>query len=258
VTGPSWLAGTLAATMVAVGVYCAGRLVASRTRARVSEPDVDAAHVAEGVAMAGMLVPRLNFLHAGAWAVVFGLAAAWFAWQSIRVFRKTGAGRAGHYLPHLIEAGAMVLMLLAVAAAQTPGAPGGGMGGLAGGSGRHLVGLIVAVFLLGYTVWTADRITGLPSARSARGGRAVTAQFARPAGASRPRAAPGAQPRWPAGAAGSRAAPGAQPPPALDDPANPAPASSLSELVLSPQLAACCQIALSITMAYMLITMLHV
>lgn len=199
-TGPFWLAATFAAAMLMVAVYCAGRLVVSALGDRATERDVDGVHVAEGVAMAGMLVPRLNLPPGAVWDIVFGIAAGWFAWRAARVARRRGAAgyRAHHYLPHLAEAAAMLLMLAAVPAVRAVTGPGAGMSGPAGGNGLSVAGFILAVFLLGYVLWTADRMTALRAVGPPSGG----------------------------------------------------------VLVLAPRLAACCQIAVSVTMAYMLITML--
>jgi Domain of unknown function (DUF5134) len=123
VPGPSWLAGTLAAVMIAIAVYCAARLVASRLSQRKTEADADAVHGVMGVAMAGMLLPWLNPPPSTAWEVVFGTAAAWFAWQAARA--RSGRPAAGwqcpYPVPHLIECGTMLYMLLQVRGAQPAG-----------------------------------------------------------------------------------------------------------------------------------------
>lgn len=54
-TGPSWLADVLAAVVISVALFSAGRLIASRGRPRRGEVDADGVHVLMGVAMAGML-----------------------------------------------------------------------------------------------------------------------------------------------------------------------------------------------------------
>ena len=82
--GPSWLAGPLAVVMIGTAVYCVSRLAVAWRWRRPAEYDVDGAHAFMGVAMAGMLVPRLNPFGAGGWEVVFGVAAAWFGGQAIR------------------------------------------------------------------------------------------------------------------------------------------------------------------------------
>ncbi len=83
-TGPHWLAGLLAAVMIMIAACCAVRLAAWRRRHRITEVDADGIHLLMGVAMAGMLVPRLSALPGTAWEAVFAVAAAWFAWQAAR------------------------------------------------------------------------------------------------------------------------------------------------------------------------------
>jgi Domain of unknown function (DUF5134) len=182
------------------------RLISARPRGRATERDVDTAHGAEGVAMAGMLVPSLGLLPGVMWKVAFAAAAGWFASRAIRARRRDGARTPppGHYLPHLMESGAMLYMLAAVPAARAAGATAAGMGG-PGGGGFGAGAFVFALFPLGYAVWTADRFTALRAP------------------------APG--------------------PPVTGSPVTGPP-------VLAPRLAGCCQIAVSVTMAYMLIAML--
>ncbi len=147
--GPSWLAGLLAAVMIATAAYCVSRLVAAWRWRRPAEGDVDAAHVLMGVAMAGMLVPRLDPFGDAGWEVVFGVAAAWFGGRATRQYlgQRAGRRRAGHhvhqvhYLHHLLASGAMLYMLACAAgvAGATPGAPAAdpSMPGMAGMAGRR-------------------------------------------------------------------------------------------------------------------------
>ncbi len=83
-TGPSWLAGILAAVMIATAGYCASRLIIARAQRRRDERDVNLVHTVMGVAMAGMLVSWLNPLPDGVWAVMFGAATGWFGWRAWR------------------------------------------------------------------------------------------------------------------------------------------------------------------------------
>jgi hypothetical protein len=219
VAGPSWLAGILAAIMIATAVYCVGRLIVSHTRHRAAEHDVDLVHAVMGVAMAGMLVTRLNPLPNGVWAILFGGATAWFGWRisSARRSSRAETGISGpapsHHAPHLVMSGAMVYMLLAIAVVRSGGAAGQmAMGGP--GVRFPVLALVLALFMFGYVVWEADRLPALPRVG----------------------------PRTAAGPDVTGTASGA----AL------APAASLP---LSPRLAACCQIAMGITMGYMLIMM---
>ncbi len=273
--GPSWLAGLLAAIMIAAAAYCAVRLAAARPHPRVAGRDVDLVHTAMGVAMAGMLVDWLNPLPDRVWAVMFGVAAGWFGWRTWGG-RRAGASATGdgqppqhHAVPHVVMCGAMVYMLLSPHAG-TPG-PGAGiaMGGPAAAGGFPLLALVLAVFMVGYVMWQADHLpaaarpaprTGSPMARGGTG-RAVT-----PAAGSglapRPRVASGGGPATvaaaaPAGPAATHTGP-AGPPPAGPPPAGPPPpglAARPGLRPLSPRLAACCQIAMGVTMGYMLILM---
>jgi Domain of unknown function (DUF5134) len=240
VRGPSWLAGILAVIMLATAAYCASRLVIARAHQRRDERDVDVVHTVMGVAMAGMLVSWLNPLPDRLWAVMFGAATGWFGWQAWRGRRPGPAPTAGlraaarlphrHHLPHLVMCGAMVYMLLAAQA----GKPGAGMAmGAAAASGRFpLLALVLALFMVGYVMWQADRLPALARAATERPGSPLpvtTFALATTAGA-RPASQPAAT--------------------TPDRPASPAPR------VLSHRLAACCQIAMAVTMGYMLILML--
>jgi hypothetical protein len=173
--GPSWLAGALAAAMILVAVYCAGRLVASRLWRRPTAVDSDGLHLIMGVAMAGMLVPRLGLLPGSVWEGVFGVSAAWFALQAARVGQGRAAGgwRCHYPVPHVVECGAMIYMLLAArgirAAAPGTGMPMAGMTASSGPAGRFpACALVLALFMLGYVVWATDRLTS-------RGRRKTTA-----------------------------------------------------------------------------------
>lgn len=243
--GPSWLAGILAAVMIATAIYCVARLVIARATRRAAEPDVDLVHAVMAVAMAGMLTTRLNPLPNGVWAVLFGAATAWFGWRITRACHsrqaETGAsGRApGYYVPHLVMSGTMVYMLLAVAVVK----PGSASHVVATGGGAHFpaFAFVLALFMFGYVMWQADRLPAL--AMAAAPGHAGVAS-----GTVLARAV--SQPAHAQAAAAAQSAPGAA---AATDPA-PGAASPRGR-PLSPRLAACYQITMGITMGYMLIMM---
>ena len=90
--GPTWLAGTFAAVMIATAAYSASRLAVSRRRGQATEFDADTLHTVMGAAMAGMLVPRLNVLPNGVLVAVFSIGAAWFGWHALRA---AGLGLSG-------------------------------------------------------------------------------------------------------------------------------------------------------------------
>ena len=232
--GPGWLAGILAAVMLTVAVYCAGRLVVARRTGRPTEVDADGVHVFMGVAMAGMLTAGLKFLPGGAWEAVFALGAAWFGWRFLQVRRNAQAAaspwRCLHPLPHLVECGAMLYML-AVAVTVASKSSGTGMAGMTLSSTAQrfsIVALALALFMLGYTVWLGDRLTApIPAPALAVPGAAFSAQ---PAPAGDPAAAP--------------------------DEAAPQPAVHACSPRLAPRCAALCKIAMGVTMGYMLIMLL--
>jgi hypothetical protein len=222
---PAWLAALVAALVLVIAAYCAARLAAARFWRRRVDAVADVNHLLMGVAMAGMLVPRLAVVPAALWEGVFAAGCAWYAGRAVR--GQAGAGRwpCSPPVPHLVANGAMVYML---AAARTP-APGGGtagampgMAGPAAGAARYpVLALVFAVFLVGYAAWLGDRLTSMNPA-AIRPTAAVTVPVTGPA------AGTGTMTR-------SAAAPG---------------------LVLAPRVSACCQIAMGLAMGYALITML--
>jgi hypothetical protein len=247
-TGPSWLAAAFAAVMIVTAVYCAGRLAASRLWRRPTEVDADSVHVVMGVAMAGMLLPGLSALPARAWEAVFMAAALWFAYQAARSRLRQNAlsqWRCSDPVPHLVESAAMVYMLAALPGSW-PGGPGGamampGMGAAVPAAGGSLSALavILALFMIGYVFWTADRLTSM-----------LRATIAATSGAVRDK---------------SRALVTVGAPPLAGDKHGPAGASEADVearshrpggAALAPGLAACYKIAMGITMGYMLVLML--
>jgi hypothetical protein len=234
---PPWLAGTFAAIMILTAGYSAGRLAFSRLRGRVSELDVDALHTVMGVAMAGMLVPWLHLVPDSAWAAVFGIGAAWFSWHALRTRGPVSPRRSQcrYPVPHLVECAAMIYMLLPVRR-PSPGGPGMTMPGMSASAapqqGFPALAVILALFMLGYIVWTTDRLTN------------------RTAQPTTPTAMPGntRDHRSPVTAdAGART---------NDAASTPGPASQAGTPALAPRLAACTKIAMSLTMGYMLLLML--
>ena len=171
--GPSWLAGIFAAVMILTGAYSASRLAVSRLRGRATEFDADALHAVMGAAMAGMLVPRLNVLPDSAWVAVFGIAAAWFGWHAVRTGGAVSASSPSRFpVPHLIECVAMLYILLTVHGLRPAhGGAGMAMAGMAASAGPAgsfpALAVVLALFMLGYIVWTTDRLASLARARTA-------------------------------------------------------------------------------------------
>jgi len=251
--GESWLADTFAGIMIITAAYCASRLVVSRRQHRPTDHQVDGVHVLMGVAMAGMLVPRLRVFWAGGWEIVFGASAVWFAWLMIRALRSRNAVRhqLSHHLQHVLACVAMVYMFLAVGSAAKAASGGSGMSGMAAGTAHYpTLALFLALALFGYVVAAADRLPSLAP---------VSARVARAAPGPVPAGAGGGTGTVTGGgmlaAAADTAAGGS---PQAEGRAASAPESSAagSRAPMSPRLAACCEIAMGVTMGYMLILML--
>lgn len=211
---PTWLTDLLAALMLVVAAYCAGRPLYARLRHRPTEHDVDVLHVLMGVAMAGMLVSGLSFLNNRIWETLFVIGALWFAARAVLALRSADAGRAaaGHSVAYVLACGAMLYMYLApISAASSTGSE--GMAGMAAdsASARYpLLGLVLTVAMVGYAVLIVDR-TPLTAPESSAGTGPT-------------------------------------------DPLPHLPPSTHSRL-LAPRTANCCHIAMSVTMAYLLVVM---
>jgi hypothetical protein len=252
-TGPAWLAQTLAAVMIVTAAYCFSRLVMAWRSQRRTDYDVDGVHILMGVAMAGMLVPRLNPFWDSGWEVIFGAAVAWFGWQTIRGHRgELAAGRrwVAHHLQHVVACGAMLYMFLAIAPMKT-GSSGSGMsmGGSAGSTTTFpTLALVLTLLLVGYVIWTADGFTSLARVAALR---AMTVPVAAPAPVAPAVSASAAS------GAGTEPSAGRPATQVTQAPADPdAAQSAQARPPMSPRLAACCEIAMGLTMGYMLITML--
>ncbi len=252
--GPSWLADTLAVVMIATAIYCFSRLVAARRWRRPTDYDVDGVHIFMGVAMAGMLVPRLNPFWDSGWEVIFGAAAAWFGWQTFRGYRsQLAVGRrwVAHHLQHLVACGAMLYMFLAVSAAKAVGSGSAmAMGGASGSATRFpTLALVFALALVGYVIWTADRFTSLAPVAALRAMAVQVGAASAPALAANPASPAVAEPT--SGGTVTQVAQVAQ-----ANPGSEAGPSAQAKTPMSPRLAACCEIAMGLTMGYALITML--
>ena len=234
-SGPAWLAGGFAALMIMVAACGAGRLAVFRVRGKATELDTDGVHVLMGVAMAGMLEPGLSPVPGTVWQAVFAVAAAWFAGQAIRARNgRPGGPLCAHPAPHAVECAAMVYMLLPAGSRPSGRGPGMAMPGMNGSAaaGNPALTLVLALFMLGYILWTIDRLASpspAAAAHSAAPGRlapaAVTASAAaRVSGTARP------------GSIAHGGAPG--------------------RAALAPRLATGYKIAMGIGMGYMLVMML--
>jgi len=244
VAGPPWLADVLAAAMILTAGYAASRLAISRVLRVAAEADTDGLHALMGTAMAGMFLPQLRLLPSGVWAMAFGMAAVWFAGSALHIRRAPARWWQCRFpVPHLMECMAMLYMLLALPAAQrSAGMTMPGMGSSPGASvGFPALALVLALFMLGYLLWTTDRMA--TRARASRAPAAMPRTQLR-ALVTAPAAAPGDL----ASLASPSHTPGA--------PEEPLPPPTAGHPVLSAHFGDLSKIVMTIAMGYMLITML--
>ena len=181
---------------------------------------------------------------------------AWFAYRVIRDAQVSGvrALAGGHCAPHLIHAGAMLYMFVAVSAPAAHGS--GGMAGMGGGmSGMGTLELpflafLFALTLVGYSIWDLDQLSG-PGTSGHYSLAAARVASAAPVLAGVGASARTAAERGPAPA--PEPAPTAAEVPQVVPPAS-GPANGTG--VLAPWVATGCRIAMGVTMAFMLVIMI--
>jgi hypothetical protein len=257
---PSWILDIFAAIMLLVAAVSAARLAAARpwgNGRRAALADIDLAHLLMAIAMAGMLVASLQTLPDGAWEAVFAVMTAWFAYRVLRDAQVSGvrALAGGHCAPHLIHAGAMLYMFLAVAAPTAHGS--GGMSGMGGGmSGMGTLELpflafLFALALVGYSIWDLDQLSGPGTSGhySLAVARAPSAPVLAGVGAS---AGPGATAVLTEPASLPMVTETIETAPEVPPASAPADGTG----VLAPWVATGCRIAMGITMAFMLVIMI--
>lgn len=164
---PTFLPYGFAVVMVAVSVYCAVRIAVARRLNRPNHDDVNVAHVAMGVAMVGMFVPRWNVIPNRVWEPVFAVIAVYFIARSIlaasRPEIRATAGVHGpnmrHYAIHAVMAVAMLYMYALGMPPAGPSAPAMGMS-MSGppAAGDPAVTLLLAAVLLVSAIWQLDAI----------------------------------------------------------------------------------------------------
>lgn len=166
--GVLMLLGALVALLRVIGGLRNGARAAART-----DLSIDICHGIMGLSMAGMLIPSLEIVTVGpslwAWLVVQSLVTLWFIVSTVGEFaRATGGLRARlaalHHLPHIALSGAMVYMLVVmqVMSPQISGMhhDGSSMSMMVSITTLPLptLDLLLAFFLVGYTVLLVDRL----------------------------------------------------------------------------------------------------
>lgn len=253
---PAWILEIFAAVMILVAEVSAGQLVLARawTRRGGAGADIAVTRLLMGIAMAGVLVPGLSALPNVAWDGVFAVVTAWFVWCLWRESRRRGAAAVarGHYALPLVHSAAMLYMFAALAGPSAEGSDmsmsgTGGMSGMAGGASGGLptlhaptVDLIFALLLVAFTVNDLDRRVGVDGYFHVLGRRSAPAGSALAAAAAGPVAL-----RQPTQADAAVTAPRAD-----------LAAYTAERLLLSPAVVKGCQVAIGVTMAFILIIMI--
>jgi len=250
---PAGILGSFAAIMILVAEVSAGQLLIGRAWTRRGGTDIAVSQLLMGIAMAAILVPGMSILPNAVWEVVFAVMTAWFAWCLGRESRARGAAAVadGHYVPHLVHSAAMLYIFAALTGAAVAGSGTstsgtGGMSGMAGGSSgltptlHAPLALIFALLLIACTVHDLDRSAGVDGYFHVVGRRSVLAGSALAAAA--------------AGSVALRQ-------PNRADAAETAPRSdsalyTAERLLLSPAVVKGCQVAIGVTMAFILITII--
>jgi hypothetical protein len=230
---PGWILEILAAIMLLVAEVSAGQLVIARawTRRGGTDADIAVCQLLMAIAMAGIFVPGLGTLPNAGWEAVFAVTTAWFAWCLRRESRGRGAAAVarGRYAPHLVQSAAMLYVFAGLGGPPTAGSGTSmsGMGAMpatAGGVSGGMptlhaptLALVFAVLVIAFTVHDLDRQAGVDGYFPVVGRRPVLA--------------------------------GSAPAAAAADPA----AYAAERLLLSPTAVKGCQVAIGVTMAFILL-----
>jgi Domain of unknown function (DUF5134) len=250
---PAWILEIFAVVMLLVAEVSAGQLVTARawTRSGGTNADIAVSHLLMGIAMAGILVSGLTALPNQVWEVVFAVMTAWFAGCLWRESQRRGAAAMadGRYAPHLVHCAAMLYTFAALAGSSVGGSGmsmsgTGGMSGMAGGSSGGMPTphastptLIFALLLIALTVHDVDRPAGVAGYFHVVGRPSGPIKSALAAAAAGPVAL-----RLPTQANPAETAPRADP--AL---------YTAERLLLSPAMVKGCQVAIGLTMAFILV-----
>lgn len=172
-TGPAPIAIMLGVLMLFGAVLAAVRIVGALrsgdAAAGHSDVSVDACHGIMGLSMAGMLMPSLQLVTPGpslwTWFVVQSLVTVWFVVSTVRELVDAEGPVVGrlaslHHLPHIVLSGAMVYMLYATQVMSGPSPTMGAKAMMVDDAALPLptLDLLLALFLVGYTVLLVDRL----------------------------------------------------------------------------------------------------
>ncbi len=150
---PSWLYYLFALLMLAVAGYGLVLLSYSVSGRHHLGRDVDIAHIAMGVSMAGMFVPNWAFGPSAVWELIFGALLIGFIVRSIQSIQRFGLHKP-HEGIHALMSFAMLLMYW-YPVGSTAGATGMAMSAASGGAKLDPgLGFVLAFSFLASAVFT--------------------------------------------------------------------------------------------------------
>jgi hypothetical protein len=168
VNAPTWLTDSLVAALLCIAGFFGWRMLAARGWSRRADYPRDALYALAAVALAETQASWFSTLPRPAWAVLFGLAALFFAVSAARAYRSPNSTSSWRH--SALDTGIALIMLYAFTAGIQPSTLRGSTAGLtvmAGMPGMivtHSVryptlGLLLAAGLLGYAVVMLDRLS---------------------------------------------------------------------------------------------------
>ena len=150
---PPWLYYLFALAMLGVAAYSVGLLGLSLKTSDPVGRDIDVAHVAMGIAMAGMFVTYWAFWPAWFWETAFFALTVWFVVRSVQSVQQYGV-HVPHEGIHAVMSLSMILMYL-----YPVGATGAAMSMTGSSPSSHGIldpglGLLLAVTFFGSAIFT--------------------------------------------------------------------------------------------------------
>lgn len=173
---PTWLTDLLVALLLVIMGFFAWRMLAARGWQRRADYPRDALYALAALAVAETQAKWLSTLPRPMWAVLFALAATFFATNAVRAYRgstagtRTGTDMVTAWRRSALDAGVSMVLVYMFTAGVAPSTLSGSTAGMvvmAGMPGMIILhpvryptlGLALAAGLLGYVVIALDRLS---------------------------------------------------------------------------------------------------
>jgi hypothetical protein len=149
---PSWIYDLFGTLMLVVAGYCLASVAIETSTRRFSGWDVDIAHIAMGISMAGMFVSSWSFGPSGVWELIFGVLLVWFVVRSAQSVQIFGI-HLSHWFVHAVMSFAMLMMYVFPGGGSSTGSMSSSMSHTAARLDPGLA-LLLAFLLLGSAIFT--------------------------------------------------------------------------------------------------------